>query len=105
MELSIQAFEHEIRARARRIEQYELENTKLRENLLENTKALTLRHNEEMQQMQESLKKASEQRHNDNERNRKAINTLQLQLDQCAAEKANAMAENRWCKRLLVAYE
>lgn len=69
------------------------ECVKLRDNLLESTRNLNQKHAEEIAQLQDSLRKAAEQRQHDSERNRKTISALQQQVDKLIAEKGAIQSE------------
>ncbi|XP_053947156.1 spindle assembly abnormal protein 6 homolog [Anastrepha ludens] len=92
-EHQIQSLQQEVDMHLHTIEQLNAENGKLRENLVDNTRNLNQRHSEELQHLQESLRKASEQRHLDNERSQKTITALQLQMDKLIVEKNNLQTE------------
>lgn len=55
---------------------------------MESTRNLNQKHSEELMQLQESLRKAAEQRQHDSERNRKTMNALQQQIDKLVNEKS-----------------
>ncbi|XP_017464331.1 PREDICTED: keratin, type II cytoskeletal 5-like, partial [Rhagoletis zephyria] len=92
-EHQIQALQQEVEMHLRTIEQLNGDNSKLKEALIDNSRNLNQRHSEELQHLQESLRKASEQRHLDNERSQKTITALQLQADKLIAEKNNLLSE------------
>ncbi|XP_036323003.1 spindle assembly abnormal protein 6 homolog [Rhagoletis pomonella] len=92
-EHQIQALQQEVEMHLRTIEQLNGDNSKLKETLIDNSRNLNQRHSEELQHLQESLRKASEQRHLDNERSQKTITALQLQADKLIAEKNNLLSE------------
>ncbi|XP_065366567.1 spindle assembly abnormal protein 6 homolog [Calliphora vicina] len=87
-EQTTQQLQHEIHNHIRRIDQLDAECTKLRENLMETSRNLNQKHAEELIQLQESLRKAAEQRQLDSERNRKTMNALQQQIDKLVSEKS-----------------
>lgn len=93
IENNMQCIQHELNSHLGRMSQLEVENTKLRESLLENSKAMTNRHQEEILRMQEALKKANDHRHSDNERHMLAMSALQAQLDKALQDKANIYSE------------
>ncbi|XP_067619396.1 spindle assembly abnormal protein 6 homolog isoform X2 [Eurosta solidaginis] len=86
-ENELQTLQQEIEMHLRTNEHLKAENSKLRENIVENARNLNQRHSEEIQHLQESLRKSSEQRQKDNERNQQTITALQLQLDKLMADK------------------
>ncbi|XP_055849844.1 spindle assembly abnormal protein 6 homolog [Episyrphus balteatus] len=93
IESSMQCMQHELSSHLSRMSQLEVENAKLRESLLENSKAMTNKHQEEILRMQEALKKSSDHRHSDNERHMMAMSALQAQLDKALQDKANIYSE------------
>lgn len=85
--------QHEKHNHIRRVSQLDAECLKLRENLLENTRNLNQKHAEELNHLQESLRKTAEQRQQDSERNRKTMNVLQQQIDKLVSEKSDIQSE------------
>lgn len=77
----------------RTIDQLNAENGKMRENLVDNSRNLNQRHSEELKHLQESLRKATEQKHIENERSQNTITALQLQIDKLIADKNSMQAE------------
>nr|XP_014092614.1 spindle assembly abnormal protein 6 homolog isoform X1 [Bactrocera oleae] len=92
-ENQIQALQQEVDMHLRTIDQLNAENGKLRENLVDNSRNLNQRHSEELKHLQESLRKAAEQKHIENERSQNTITVLQLQIDKLNADKNSMQAE------------
>lgn len=88
-----QQAQHESMNQLRRIEQLEGECLKLRESLHETTCNLNKAHSEEVLQLQENIRKLSEQRQLDNERHRKGVQALQGQIDKMITEKSSLQAD------------
>ncbi|KAH8278455.1 hypothetical protein KR018_003587, partial [Drosophila ironensis] len=89
LEQSTQQMQLEINSQRSHLERLGSENTKLREALAENTRALEAKHTGELQQWQEKLAKVNEQRSSELERNRRAISSLQAQLEKVAQDKSD----------------